>query len=168
MGAEATPRPMLRSSIEIRPVRSANSDLPYTYIETPASLWDGQDIRMDSIPAVGVGYETMCAAGHQELGYEVSARSWRPAVRERFTLSRDGTDIVRLRSFPRRPVRPPEPARRSPPNRADRPPPNARGSTVTTVPKLPPRTARVRPLPRKTHPGAGSVPTGYAWASTGS
>jgi len=49
----------------------SSSDLPYTYIETPADLWDGQDIRIDSVPAVGVGYETIFPAEvPQELGYE--------------------------------------------------------------------------------------------------
>jgi TRAP transporter TAXI family solute receptor len=49
----------------------ANSDLPYTYIETPADLWDGQEIRMDSVPAVGVGYQTIFPADvSEDLGYE--------------------------------------------------------------------------------------------------
>jgi len=49
----------------------ASSELPYTYIETPADLWDGQDIRLDSIPAVGTGYETIFPAEvSEDLGYE--------------------------------------------------------------------------------------------------
>ncbi len=90
----------------------ANSDLPYTYIETPAGLWDGQDIRMGSIPAVGVGYETIFPAEvSEELGYEFVRTVMEDidAVREASSvLSRAGPDFAQefLLPSPNAPVHP--------------------------------------------------------------
>ena len=76
----------------------ASSDLPYTYIETPADLWDGQDIRMDSIPAVGVGYQTVFPAEvSEDLGYEFVSTVMEDidAVREASSvLARAGPDFA--------------------------------------------------------------------------
>lgn len=47
-----------------------SSDLPYVYIESPADLWD-TELRKDSIPSVGVAYETIFPADvSEDLGYE--------------------------------------------------------------------------------------------------
>ena len=46
------------------------SGLPYEYIEGPADVWE-QDIRIDNIPSVGVGYMTIFPASvSQEIAYE--------------------------------------------------------------------------------------------------
>jgi len=90
----------------------ANADLPYTYIETPADLWDGQDIRLESVPAVGVGYQTVFPAEvPQELGYEFvsTVMSDIDAVREASSvLQRAGPDFARdfLLPSPNAPVHP--------------------------------------------------------------
>lgn len=48
----------------------SESGLPYTYLETPADLWE-QDLRLDSIPSLAVGYETVFPAGiSEERGYQ--------------------------------------------------------------------------------------------------
>jgi len=76
----------------------ADSDLPYTYIETPADLWEGQDLRMDDIPAVGVGYQTVFPADvPEELGYEFVSTVMEDidAVREASSvLQRAGPDFA--------------------------------------------------------------------------
>jgi TRAP transporter TAXI family solute receptor len=49
------------------------SGLPYVYIESPADLWE-QDLAVDSIPSVGVGYESVFPADvSTELGYEFTS-----------------------------------------------------------------------------------------------
>jgi len=49
------------------------SGLPYVYIESPADLWE-QDLAVDSIPSVGVGYESVFPADvSAELGYEFTS-----------------------------------------------------------------------------------------------
>jgi TRAP transporter TAXI family solute receptor len=76
----------------------ASSDLPYTYIETPADLWDGQDLRRDSIPAVGTGYQTVFPAEvSEDLGYEfvTTVMDDIEAVREASSvLARAGPDFA--------------------------------------------------------------------------
>ena len=48
----------------------ADSGLPYVYIEAPADVWE-QDISVDPIPSLGVGYETVFPSEiSQELAYE--------------------------------------------------------------------------------------------------
>lgn len=48
----------------------ANSVLPYFYIEAPGDLWE-QDVSVESIPSLGVGYETVFPADiSDELAYE--------------------------------------------------------------------------------------------------
>lgn len=90
----------------------ANSDLPYTYIETPADLWDGQDIRIDSIPAVGVGYETVFPADvPEDQGYKFVSTVMEDidAVREASSvLSRAGPEFAQqfLLPSPDAPVHP--------------------------------------------------------------
>lgn len=43
----------------------ANSEHSYVYLETPADLWN-QELRVDSIPSVGVSYETVFPASVSE------------------------------------------------------------------------------------------------------
>ena len=48
----------------------ADSGLPYVFIESPGDLWE-QDVSIDTISALGVGYETVFPPEiSQELGYE--------------------------------------------------------------------------------------------------
>ncbi len=48
----------------------ADSGLPYFYIEAPGDLWE-QDVSVESIPSLGVGYETVFPADvSDELAYE--------------------------------------------------------------------------------------------------
>lgn len=48
----------------------AESGLPYVYLETPADLWE-QDLSADSIPSIGVAYETIFPADiSEDLVYE--------------------------------------------------------------------------------------------------
>lgn len=90
----------------------ADSALPYTYIETPADLWEGQDIRTDDIPAVGVGYQTVFPASvSEDLGYEFVSTVMDDidAVREASSvLARAGPDFAQdfLLPSPDAPVHP--------------------------------------------------------------
>lgn len=48
----------------------ANAEMPYFYIEAPGDLWE-QDVSVDQIPSLGVGYETVFPADiSDELAYE--------------------------------------------------------------------------------------------------
>jgi len=48
----------------------SNSGLPYFYIEAPSDLWE-QEVSVESIPSLGVGYETVFPADiSDDLAYE--------------------------------------------------------------------------------------------------
>ncbi|WP_080508388.1 TAXI family TRAP transporter solute-binding subunit [Haloparvum sedimenti] len=48
----------------------ADSGMPYVYLESPADVWE-QEISVDQVPSLGVGYETVFPAEiSQELAYE--------------------------------------------------------------------------------------------------